>query len=392
LNAPSVYLEEETDRGTGIDWTPALIQSAEWSADVGYTRSAIELCERLISDGEIKGDLDTRSDALLASDVEFLRSGDGRRSGKAVRALEAEEDYWLSYQEQQLRLIHQWGLVAGFSFAQAAWVYQKGRYTPIWKFVGPKAFRWDWDKRCWWFRERFGAMWREIQVTPGDGRWLMYTPFGTHKPWMYGLWRALSRLYLLKQYGIADWGNYSDRQGSGARVVTGFKGTDSQRAQLTTELRAMGRNASIVLKEGVDYKLVESVARTWEGFQAQIKLCDSINAVAILGQDIAAPGASTAASAKERVALNRTRSDSLTLGNCIREHGFIPWAINNYGDANLAPWVSWCVEPPAQMKERAAVVQMAAQAFSTLKTANAKFDERAFLDEFDIAEGTNGTV
>lgn len=367
------------------EWTPGLLRSAEVQADGGTLGLASDLCESLFSDDRVKAVLDTRTDALLSLPLSF-EAGLGRRKRAAVRALDLEEDWWSGPGvETELKLLQAWGLALGVGLAENVWVEHGSRVVPRLVVKHPRHLRYDHAARTWMLTVDNPR--REIPIVPGDGKWVLYTPYGSMRPWSHGAYRALSRWALLKYLAISDWGFYSERHGNGTLVVTGANGTAEQRREIAADLQNLGRNSSLALPEGFKLELLEATAKTYETFVSQINAADNGFAVSLLGQNLTTQvtaGSHAAATVHGRVALGRTRSDAETLATCLHWQVLRPWAEYNFGDVNLAPWPKWDAEPTQDVKERAAVLQMVAQAISTMTTAGAPIDVRALLEDFGV--------
>jgi phage gp29-like protein len=356
-------------------WTPALLKRAEQLAEAGNLTLAADLCEQMFADDRVKAVLDTRTDALLGLRLSFEASLDGRKGKKAIAALEAGEDWWASFPETTIKELHAWGLMLGVGLAEIVWeerAEHDGRVLPRLVVKDPRNLRYDWRTRKWFLRvasanDNGGTS--EIEVNPGDGRWLMYTPYGSRRPWRWGAYRALSRWCLLKIYAINDWGFYSNRHGIGILVATAVKGDEKARKAVAAELRKLGRNSAVPLPEGTDLKLLEATAKTYETFTAQIAASDNGAAVCLLGQNLttqAGNASGTSATVHGRVALGRTKADVETLSTCLHGQVLVYWAAFNFGSRKLAPWPVWDATPTADLKERASVIQMAAQGIGGL--------------------------
>ncbi len=349
-----------------IQWTPALLRAAEVSADGGHLRLAGELCETMIGDDRIKAVLDTRTDTLLGLPLTF----EGR-SKRAIRQLEAKEDYWSIFDDTEFKRLHMWGLVLGVGVAQLLWtINAAGRDIPRLVTKNPRNLEWDDDNQRWLFIGQDG---KKTPVITGTGEWVLYTPYGVSRPWAFGAWRALSRWALLKAYALTDWPAHSETKGHGILVATGVPTGKPERAQIATDLRNLGRKAVVPLPAGMDLKLLESTARNWETFKAQIDAADNGYAVAILGQNLTtmagATGNQGAAAIHKDVALGKTKSDNETTSTMAHDQVLAPWAESNFGSRAAAPWPVRDTSTLEDKRGAAAVEQTRAQATSMLKQA-----------------------
>jgi hypothetical protein len=292
--------------------------------------------------------LPQRSRGLLGLKVEFERAGDRRRSGRAVRALEAGEDWWKLFPEAELAQLLEWGLMLGVGVAELNWDADPdtGRLGGPIRVWHPRHLRYDWPNRGWKLQVEGGE---DISISAGDGRWIIYTPYGPHRPWGRGAWRALGRWYLLKQYAIGDWGRHSEMHGLPIRVGSAATATKADRDALAADLAALGRDTSMVLPQGYDLKLVEPTAKTWEMFPKEIELADTATAIVLVGQNLTSNvegGSRAAAQVHDVVRHDLIRMDAETISTCLHDQALTWWAEFNFGDRRLAPWPAWPTDPP----------------------------------------------
>jgi phage gp29-like protein len=379
-------LHEPPSRAYSL-WSPELLRSAEILADGGYLRLAAELCEQMLADDRIKTVVDQRTEALLGLDLSF-EAGIGRLKKRAIKALEVEEDFFAAFPEEELKLLRAWALMLDVGIAEIEWTPKGDRIVPRIRTRSCRFLRWDWPSRSWRLLvARESGTTEEITIAPGDGKWIVYTPYGSLRPWVHGAYRALSRWSLLKQYAIQDWGFYSERHGQGILVAEGADGSEEQRKQVASDLQSMARNAAIALPKGFALKLLEATAKTWETFQAQIAACDNAAAVTLLGQNLTTEvnaGSRAAASVHENVALVKVRFDEETTSTLVHDQALTWWALYNFGDAELAPWPRWETAPSEDLKESASVIQMVAQGVATLQQAGLRVDVEALGARFGI--------
>lgn len=336
---------------TFCEWDTTAVASARLLADGGNLRAMADLVDELRADDRIGGVLQQLSLALLGLPLTFEASGDGRKRNKVVRAVESDDDWWDMTSEADLADLFEWGLVAGVGLAELVYppnANDFGRVVPRLKVWHPRWLRWDWQKRSWWLWTDESA---EIEITPGDGKWLMFTPFGRHRPWARGLWRRLAKRWLLKTFAITDWARHSEMHGLPLRVgTTPESSTPEQREAYADELDELGRDTSIVLPPGYALEFKEAVARTWEMFPKQIESADLAIAIAVLGQNLTTEvqGGSLAASEVHRVVkAELLRFYAEGFATCLHDQLLEPWAEINFGTRALAPWPNWALPKPA---------------------------------------------
>jgi hypothetical protein len=367
-------------------WTPGLIRAAEVQANSGTLRAAGDLCDAMLADDRIQSVAQASADALLGLDVSFEAAGDKRRSGRAVRALEAEEDWWAMFPEEELTKLLTWGRMLGVIHAQLApWSERdSGRVVGSLNVWPGRTLGWDWASRVWTTEIDGGT---RATIDQNTGQWIVFTPYGATRPWASGIWRGLSRLWLLKQFAIDDWADFAENAKRG--IVTSPQGaTLEQRKQLAQDLFDAGRDAQIALPPGFDFKLVEASAVTRDIYEAQINLANTAFAIAWRGGNLSTEtkGGSFAAAQSQADTgdARKTRAVSQVLSTCLREQGLRFWADFNFGNSALAPWPTWDTDPQADESQRADVYVKVAQSLPALVTQGA--DAKAILDEFSIPQ------
>lgn len=376
---------------TFTTWTPSLIRSAEIAADAGNLRPAASLCEWLLADDRIRGTLDTRIQALLGLDPSFEASGDKRRSNRAVKALEAGEDWFAGYPESELAQMLTWGILLGAAPMRHRWAELEGhggRALPMPEFWHPQHIRYDWQARRWMTRVENGL---EEEINPGDGAWILHTPYGRNRPWTWGLWRGLSRWVLLKYYAVSDWARHSE-QGS-VLVATcdkEYQVSDDQRRALATELYNRGREAVAVMPPGCDLKLLEARADTEKIYNAQVKAANMAITIAIRGgnltTEVSEGGSLAATEAQERTGdWAKLRDDSQKLTTTLHYQSLVWWAEFNFGDRQLAPWPVYPVEPKRDLVARANTATAAVTAAEKFQQLGFEVNPQGFIDEFELS-------
>lgn len=365
-------------------WTPQLLLGAELLCDGGTMRAAADLCDQMLADDRLLGIINKRVYGVLGLDLTFDPAR-GRKS--PVKALEADEDWWAMYPEEELGEVAKWGFLLGLGLGQTPWKDRGKRVCSKLTAWNPRHLTWDWTARVWKLRIDGG---KDITVTPGDGTWMMFTPYGAKRPWAKGLWRGLSRWWLLKQYAIYDWGKYSERHGQGTFVGEATNGQSpglQDRKQLAADLQAMGRAASIVLPPGYTLKLVEATANNWQTFKAQCDMANMAFAITLLGNNLSTEvtgGSFAAADVHKVVEATVLRFTAKTIEGFTHDQGLCWWAEFNFGNADFAPWPNYAVEPPEDLKSAADLLV----AFGTSLEALARFkipvDLRAMCERFNV--------
>jgi hypothetical protein len=380
-------------------WTPSLIEQAKRMAENGDLSQAVLLCDWLLTDDRVKACYDIRCDGLFALDVSFEsaetkgaananKSKDkGDPKGKAQESDKPEdtdpkeaddtedpevqtvnedpaegdpiiaaldEDWDRSYPESEQVQVLTWGRLLGV----APWRHettldaQSERLLPCPIFWHPGTLRQDRRTEVWYVRDINGV---EHILTPGDGAWGLFTPYGKRRPWSRGDWQALADLVLLKQMARQDWSRTSEKSAllvgevqmdKDGNIPTGVE----QRADFVNKLSQRGGDAVAAMPAGWTLKLLQ-VADNFSVFQEQVRMLDDAIAIVIRGGNLTSntQGGSRAAADTQAAMgeLPKRRADGKALSTHWREQSLVWWAAWNWGNPQLAPYPLWAAASSA---------------------------------------------
>lgn len=378
-------------------WDPKKLRAAESSADTGYIRTAVDICDWLLGDDKVRGALDGRINAMFAlanqKKLSFDASGDGRRRNRAVRALEAGEDWDAMFQESEARQVNYWAILLGLGPGFHDWQILEehdGRDIPILRFYHPQPLRYDQQQRTWLRRTGRGEG-AEEPITFGDGEWFGHTPNGTFRPWALGLWRGLGRWVLLKHYAIGDWGRLGESASRGVVEIDkeAEGGTAENRKEIANQLFELARDGQVVLPPGFKYKTIEVAASTKDLYQQQIKLADTAIAIAIRGGNLSTNvegGSRAAAEVQERTGdLANLRADTSSWSTTTHDQSLIYWAEENFGDRKLAPWPVYATEPEEDVKLKAETMNEALDGAEKAERLGFVVNRKVFAETFGLS-------
>lgn len=347
-------------------WTPDLIRQAEVSADAGQLRWAAELCDALLSDDRVQS-ARLKLVALLGLPLAF-EDGVGRLRRRARRALEAEEDWWACFADEALGELLFWGVLLGVGIGRLTWTERRGRFVPRLTVWHPRALRYDLVAERWVVRTGDG---RDLVITPGDGQWVVFTPFAELRPWSHGAWRAVAAWWRAKRYARDDWARHTE-QAAGIKVATTEDGTDADRQALAADLSDAGTDAAVALPPKWDLKQLGVPASAKDVFDALIDASDDAITLTFLGQNLTTEvkgGSFAAADVHQSVSRTVLQLLASALSGCLRAQVLVPWAVYNFGAAEVAPWPVWNTEPPADKAAQANSAKTAGEALSTWQEA-----------------------
>lgn len=381
-------------------WTPLRARVAHEQAQSGSLSGMAQLCDALLSDARIRGTLETRKNALFGCELDFEPAGHKSRSTPIARALKDDGEFWEMAPESSLSQVFQWGLLTNIGLGELTWrltetlterdagdvVARDSRWTQLLTPKHPRNLREDALSRRWLLTIDEG---KEIEVTPGDGRWLMFTPYGENSPWQRGLYWPLALLWLSKNYSDFDWGRRNEARGRSALIgLTPEGSTDEDRTKFAQSIHELRTKLGIAIAPGYDLKAVEFGGDDHETFKARIDWADSAIGTLVLGQNL--NGGDTRVSSlaapktNDKVRQDFLEFDAEGFATCLQRHMLRPFSNVRYGSPDLAPWPKWKTDPPEDIVQAADTTDKASRALAALLKNRVPVDLEAYCAKFKI--------
>lgn len=341
---------------TVAEWTPDQVRAALAQADNGALERPADLVETIMGDDRVHGVLSTLTHGLLGLPTQYFGApeqvaalqgtvaGDGRPATPG--------DWTTMFPEAELAQLFGWGVLLGVGLGERVHDPARAilaRDVPRLKVWHPRWLRHDWVTQKWWLMTSEG----EVEIHPGDGQWILFTPYGSTRPWVRGAWRPIAFAWCLKQFALHDRARHSEIQGGAARVGVVPQGAnEGDRKKFLRDLRNIGRNGTHVLPVGYDYKIVEATARTWEIYGSQIEWADRAIAITLVGQFVTTEGTKGFSNGNihDEVKHDKIRFLAEAGSTTLHDQGVVPWAQANWGNAAVAPWQRWDTDPPQDKK------------------------------------------
>lgn len=357
IGRSGVYVELPTR--SVVEWTPGDVRAALLDADTGMMRRPALLVEAIMGDDRVQGVLSTRTHGLLGLPVSFYGDPDLVALLQGVKALGDQPavpgDWAAMFPEAELAKLVSWGILLGVGLAER--VPCEGRElgereVPAIKIWHPQFLRWQWDIDQWFLMTSEG----EIPIDPGDRRWILYMPYGEHRPWAYGAWRPIAFAWVLKQFALHDRARHSEVCGSPARVGTAPQASsEPMRQRWLRDIRKMGRDNAVVLEEGYTLELVESVGQTWKIYEDQIEWADRAIAITLAGQAVTTEGTSGFSNGNIHAAIKQDliQFTATSLSTCLFGQALVWWAADNFEGPVIAPHPQWDTAPPVDKEKLA---------------------------------------
>lgn len=335
---------------TFTDWSVSNVKAALSELEFGSFARAAMLADAMTRDDRVSAVLDTRVKGVLGLPLTF-EPGAGRQKASVVKEIEA--GWWDMFPEDAVSDLLHWGLLLGVAVAEIEWELGD-RWIPRPKVWHPQFLHYRWDERRYYVHTQDGP----VAVTPGDGKWVLFTPGGDRRPWMGGLVRRLAIPWLIRNFALRDWARYSEVHGMPirkAKVPANAKQEDKD--IFLAQVEDLGNESVVLTPEGekdgsgFDLLLEEAKGDSWEGFERLMGKTETAIAVAVLGQNLTTEvqgGSYAAANVHDRVRLDYLEADTEGLSTTLRAQALGWWAEFNFGSRALAPWPRFETAPPPE--------------------------------------------
>jgi hypothetical protein len=370
-----------------FEWTPKLIRSAKVQAESGNFQLLGDLFEDLLgSDDRHHGTLASVAQRTLGLPLSFDADGDGRRKSKIEKAV--EEDFpELAPLGELVDLVSQ-GLSVGFAVGQLVpWkMSRRGhRWLPKIQPVDTRCVRYSPECQEWYVMTSEG----EVKITPGDGQWVLFLPYGSVRPWIRGTWRACAVWALLKTYAVKDWARNGEHAAGIKSVKTPKGAKDTDRREAAEALAEIGADGVFVPMPEWEMDLIQQTANTYQTFMEQINTANKAIAVANKGEShTSGDGASgmgdSAGKTRKEVSDEKSTFVARGLELFLYEQLLGPWSNINFGGGAPIPWPHFQTEQEEDLTQKATTWKTAAESIGALKAQGINVDAEAVCVEFSV--------
>lgn len=363
---------------TQLRWYLADLEDAQRLADGGDLSKIGKLWRSVRRDGVAIGLFAVRTSGLVS--LPIIWRGDKR----VVADLEATSGTRSVFEEMfppaELAMLHADGIFCGVGVGELIPV--PGRDFPVFRRLDPEFLRFRWSEGRWYYHSVAGP----IQITPGDGRWILHVPGGRLTPWQNGIWAAVGRAFIDKEHALMHRSNFSAKLANPARVASSALGaSDEQRQGLISSLIQWGINNVFELPPGWKAEILESNGRGYEVFKEQISTSDNETILSIAGQIVTTTGGSGFANADIHRTILSTlvQRDGSSLAYTLNTQGLPFFALQRYGEESLQnpARLEWDTQPAKDLKAEADSLKSAADAIKSLRESLSSFDYFLEIDE-----------
>lgn len=362
---------------TQTHWTWPMVNATLDDLRVGIFDRPSQLVEAVLWDARVQAAMGSRTGGLLGRPVKIEPATNARVRGSraAQECMEAWADAWPTISnEASMAQMHSWGVMM-FSLSQLLWDTSGKVWVP---HVVPYHPRYTYYQFV--FRKLIAiTLDGQIPVTPGDGQWVLHSPYGVHRGFMRGALPALAQPWIQRRLTYRDTARYTERHGFPVwRAKVPAAADPAQIAALRNALSNAGQESVLELPQGVDgvnsydVDYLEASDSTWEAFVEAIKLCDADITLALLGQNLTTEvkeGSFAAARVHGDVRQAFIEFDNRSMAETIYTQIARPFAQLNFGDPDLAPWTSRDIMPYEDNATTAQTFSSFATAIKSLRDA-----------------------
>lgn len=382
-------------------WSRALLEVTEIQADIGQTRLAADLCEKLIGDDRVQGVLRPLVQSIFGLQPTFeATSGDGRRRSRVGKALEQGEDWWQLCPVAESSLFMIWGILLGIAPGRLEWWedrpapsafsaaneapqvarMHRGRLVPVIRFWHPRHLRLD-DSGVWMARLRSG---KEAPVTPGKDGWLLFTPYGATRPWSTAPWRGAAEWWLMKHRAMEYWERHGEK-GAHLFIESTQDANPDERVRIGQQMADAGQDAVTVAPFGYKGNLLESKA-TGDLYERLIASANAAFAVLLSGHanNAEVKDANTGATVGQDMHFKLVSGFAEAWSEFVHDQVLRPYAEANYGDPELAQWPVYPVPKPDEAAQRGAGLKAIGEGISALQAASDRVNTDKLLEDNKI--------
>lgn len=360
--------------GTLTDWDVGTVKNALDAHERGSFYQTAMLSDYMLRDDRIASTMRTRVQGVTGC-KRRIQPADGDGGKKAAKAFEADHRRCLPIGAEFA--MRSWAVKMGFALGEIVWdTSDANKWVPrdirVWH---PFAIYYDIIRRCYVVSTMEGP----VEVRPGDGRWFLYAPTGGYRGWMDGVVRCCAIPFLLRQYGLRDWGRYSEVHGLPTRVGHVPANADPKdKDRFLYQLANLANETTLLLPEAVGdqasfrYELVEASAGNWQAFSNLIIRAEVGITLAILSQNLTSEvqgGAFAAAFIHNEVRQDVKDDDNESFAVQYQEQVGRPWAQYNFGNPDVAPMVDRVVAQPEDKAMAATTLAAKTTALATFATA-----------------------
>lgn len=362
--------------------------------------NAARFADTMLRDDRISGTFATRVGALTASPIEVRPASSKRKHRKMAEMIGGSDEmpglWWKMFPRHVQCELLAWGRYLGLGLAEIIWDTRDPNYwgftTRIWH---PQFVRWDESRSVYQVQTGDGYVdLPNIEENPnGDGKWILYMPYGYRAPWRRALFRPLCMLYLARQWAYRDWSRYSEKHGMPVDVVDlPETAPEDEKLKVMNDVANRGSEGSLFFPRGEDgapqygFKIVEPTSTSHQSFDRFISKLEADIAICIKGNNLTTEvQEGSRAAAKEHSGVDaRVLAEDAGMADVLRDQGLVHWARANFNEEDHPPRPSYIVSPPEDDLKEAQTLETLGRAIMAHDLAGMRLDKDAVAEQWGL--------
>jgi hypothetical protein len=394
MQARDIVARSITQWSVGIKptWRIGEVRAALRQHAEGDFSLSAQLVDTMGEDDLLPGLDEKRVDAVLGSEFELCPVDEPNRQLSKRICDRFEPLWWDMFPESELGELFRWYRWLGVSIGVLDWERTGTSWTPHLRVLHPQFLRWDPFRRKFIYSAQEG----ELEVNPGDGRWVLLTD--GQRGWMRGLVRPCAVDWIAKQLTIRDWNRYNERHG--LPIIKAFApaiAEEPDQEAFWEDVKAIQSEVVAQLPCNLDEKgakfdleLLEAKDDSFASFEKLLDRIDRRFMVLWLGSnlstEITTQGSQAASQVHRGVEASKATADANKLSTEIRKQALWPAVGFNVAAVALAvlPWPKWNTEPPEDDVKSATATQSLSVAVKNFADAGYDIEN---LDEIEERYG-----
>lgn len=381
------YVREIPATVVTTNWTVQQVRETAAALILGLFDLPAQLLDEMLGDSRVKSAM-SKLTAILARPVKFKVRRQNKDNPLAKQCLRDWENVWPTIgSEPVLSEMIANEATLGFQITQLLWdstrsVGQRDLWVPY-----PK----NWYARYSYYywgsggRGRYLAITLDGQypITPGDGRFCIFSRHNLYRGWLRGAMRAVAPWWLARQYALRDWGRYEERNGfPWIKALTPAGADPADIAAFLNSLRSLGQETIMQLPQyneqigsNFNVELLEAQINNWEGFQKLIECCSGEIAQSYLGQNLTTEvKEGSLAAARQHGDAEQVILAAIARALClyVEQQWIRPFALINYGDPDVACEMILDITPPEDKVQHTAAYKNFSEGVAVLRKAGIK--------------------
>jgi len=229
-----------------------------------------------------------------------------------------------------------------------------------------------------------------LRVNEHDGRWLLYLPYGRHRPWAYGAWYPCSKPFITKYGAVIDRSRWSRFLADALRFIQMNEDASEQHLQDMVNFMRVGwqYTGGLVAPKGYTPGMVESTGKGYEVYCDTEDRGDKEIMIAIAGQVVTTEGGKGFSKGDiwQDIAASLVQETADTVSEWADEDIWSHWTrAMGLGPDRVS--VGWDATPPASRLAAAEAAGVAAEGLAGLDEQAAKRGKRVRMEPYLRSQG-----